>query len=228
MQDYFDTLFGQLKSGHIDRQTYVQKIDEARCLINKISLPQLDRRCDSRTLGEFALQIFDNTEREAFLMREWLKATGREDVQIVDHGVSNDGRLLIEPGPGQGRPDYELVSDKGRWKLEVKFCPTYRKLTFKVVDLRGYIRQNADMLLIMGDTRMIGANGNKHRGGLLKLPPCLKWCVIIPRQMQAMLDEFPVDNYREMGGKPSVQIIDQDYIRNMLKVQNWNYTQTNR
>lgn len=225
----FDSLYYEFTASQtpLTRVGYVKQINALWNAIDPKHRPSLQRRKDKRSLGEFALQVYDCTIREKFLLTEWLKSLGREGVKVEDYGVANDGRLILDENSDRGRPDYRLTSVKGTWKLEVKFCPVQYKLTFKVCDLKSYARADALVLLIMGETRMIGPNGDPNSSKPLAVPEGLRWCLFGRKTIRRMLKELPVKLHKEVGGKPSIQLRGGDIAR-LLNPKEWNYVEFNR
>lgn len=204
----FDYLFLDLRDGNIDRSEYVKRCNALYNTLPPEVKPNVDRRKDNRQLGVFCLQIYDNTARERFLVDEWARSLGY-DVKIIDNGIGNDGRFILDPKGNSGRADYILKWGDGRERrLEVKFSPCLFKATFKVCDLKEYARQDALVLLVMGDTRMIGPNGRPTCTVQLQIPPDLRWCLFGRETIRRMLKETPIRNHKEVGGKPSIQLRD--------------------
>lgn len=219
-QSHFDGCHYWLKSGEWTREKYVEQINYLWCGIHPEDRKSLQRRKDRRTLGEFALQVYDSSMREKFLITEWLKILGREDVRIEDYGIANDGRIIMDPDGEQGKPDYRIISDKGVFKFEVKFCPTAAKLTFKSGDLHSYIDHDATVLIIMANMAMIGPNGFAHVEKPLEVPAGTKWTLLFKETCKKMLLELPVVQYREIGYKRGVQLKKHN-MHKFIKVRDW-------
>lgn len=204
----------------MSRPDYVKEINKFWHYIDSSLLPSLQHRKDKRSLGEFALQIHDCTVREKFLLDQWLMSIGRGNIKVEDYGIANDGRLILNPGKNQGKPDYYLYSGSKSWKLKVKFSPTQEKATFKVCDLKNYAREDALVLLIMGNVHMIGPNGDPNSNKPLVLPPGLYWSLIGRKEIREMLKEIPIKLHWEVGGKPSIQLKKSD-ITKYLSPKQW-------
>jgi hypothetical protein len=226
-QGHFDQLHQNLINPiygpyQITRQKYVEEINKSRYAIDPTLLPGLQSRIDrdkrsGRTLGLFALFIHDNTVRERFLLDAWLAMTGREG-KVEDFGIANDGRLILNTGGGLGRPDFLLDGVK----FDVKFNPVSFKHTFKVCDLKSYARDDVQVLLIMGESRMIGPNGNPDSQEPLVVPPNLKWSLFGRGTIRTMLSKLPTLHYREVGFKPAIQLKGED-INLYLSPKDWVY-----
>lgn len=220
MQAEADQLFLQLESHAIDRRQYVHQINE---LYDRIPLPQrgnVARRKDTRSLGIFALSIYDNTKREKFLINAWCDQIPNQAYQIIDNGINNDGRLIIDTSNCKSVSDYVLKNNFETRHVEVKFSPCQWKMTFKKADFNAYLKEDASILLIMGNVGMMGPNGVPEGNTELVLPKGLKWTLITPHQISKIMEEVPVRNCWEVGGKPSYQLFAKDFHK-FIEVHDW-------
>ena len=176
---------------------------------------------DWRTLGEFALTIYDNTKREKILTDSWLEMCQQSgllgEVTLKDNGMSNNGLIIFALKWVTHEPDFEAtVKDSsipelpnGIHKLEIKYCPTNRFLTYKAKDLESYCRQKAYVLTVMGENRMVGANGNPDIEDEfdVKNLNISDWTILTPKIMSKMLEVLPIKSYEGyMGNKPSIRV----------------------
>lgn len=183
----------------------MSKIDS---LYEGLSLPQmrsLDYRRGGRSLGHFALMVYDNTVRETFLVRKWAQA---KNLLVIDNGLANDGRLIIDTKGQGGKPDFIVQDRNGNsWRLEIKFAPSDKYLTYKVADLENYAKQeNLIILTIIAGKGMMGSNGDPHKNIPLRLSPSLRWFTLGPENCRNLLRNGEIGNHNGFGGKPTVRV----------------------
>jgi hypothetical protein len=220
IQDKCDILFSMLEKNKISRRKYVDEINLLYCEIPAPRLSSINRRRDRRSLGEFALQVYDNTKREKFLVAEWCNQWPDRLYVIEDHGISNDGRLIIDTSANKTVSDYVLKNGAEVVRLELKFCPCQWKLTYKKADLLAYLKENASVLTIMGNTGMIGPNGDPDSDKPLTLPDGMKWILMESEDIMLIMDEVPVRPHREVGGKPGYQLF-KNMFGSYVQVNDW-------
>lgn len=185
---------------------------------------RVDRNRDSqRTLGQFALGIYDNTLRERILIEAWrdrLKQCGQvEDIDIQDHGMSNDGMIHFSKAEVNPKADFKIKTTGSKLKdvpngemlVEVKFCPSQKYLHFKESDFRCYAEAGASVLIFIGND-MYGGNGNPKWDMEVADLRLEEWGFIAHDAVQDMLkkEEF-ITRYNArgqvmMGGKPCVRL----------------------
>jgi hypothetical protein len=196
-------------------------------------------RFDNRSVDEFKKHIKFSTLLENYFFTRWVKSCERLDhVRIEnprDNGVDNTGEF-IEKGKTSGADymvnfNYRGVEIKDM-PLEVKWVPTYGKLTLKIGDLKAYIRENAAILFIYNakkskiDLRIPKKDYNfdKHIGLIESVENQLKWGVMIPQNVKNLLDFAikydKVKNINYMGGKPGI-VINQNEFSDWFFEENW-------
>lgn len=150
-------------------------------------------RRDGRSLGEFALEIYDATLRERHLMGEFADIIRAFQFRVLDQGIDNDGRLVIASG-GTREADYRLQFPGGRRAtLEIKRAPTSKFATYRVVDLQNYIEQ--------GDTLVLTVFGKAERS----------WSLMTAAMMGKALRLGEHGHHPGFGGKPTVRIHSSQY-----------------
>lgn len=226
MQEQFDELFNLLENNKITRQEYVDRLNKLAPDVPSQYKRSVDRRRDSRTLGEFALQVYDNTKREKFLIEQWCGQWPDKEYGIIDHGIANNGCLILDTSKCKSVSDYKLYVWKGgnhgyeSSLLEIKFCPCQWKLTYKQADFAAYLREESLILTIMGDTRMLGPNGDPDNNQPLQLPAGLQWILMGASEINHIMEKIPVRMHREVGYKPSYQLFKASFPQ-FVKVENW-------
>lgn len=236
-QTLSDEIFYDLEAGRITRREFYDRYNELFDKIPEDAKKNLKRRMDfgfgrqGRTLGQFALSLYDNTKREALLVYSWaemINITMKTGVTLSNLGVENSGRLLINSR--DGKPDYLMEVNKTgcignkehytKRPLEVKFTGQLKKLTYKVKDLESYIKNNALVLTIISDG-MVGPNGDPDDNSPLAIDASkLQWFTMNPKLMQGLLENIPIRDYREMGWKPAIQLLKVDF-PNYLEIKEW-------
>ncbi len=233
-QQLSDDIFNRFELGKITRRQFYNEYNELYGFIPEKQRSNLKRRMDfsrgqkGRCLGQFALDIYDTTKRETMLVKAWLQLvmdTGRlKDVSLTSSGVDNSGRLLIDSR--DGKPDYTITytgiaTHRSRTRgLEIKFTGQLKKLTYKVRDFESYIKSDALVLTIVSDG-MVGPNGDPDSNVPLALDTSkLRWFTLHAAQMKKMLETIPIRDYRELGGKPAIQIMESDFYKH-LSIKHW-------
>jgi hypothetical protein len=175
--------FNALRTKEINRKEYHDlfalgwpKLQEPSVLqFNELSSirNRVDRKGD-RGLAGFALGIYDNTIRERILIEAWrdrLVAAGKVSaIEIADHGMANDGMIHFSKTDINAKADFKIkvagskMTDipDGDMLVEVKFCPSQKYLHFKQGDFSAYASDGTNVLIFIGNDRMVGANGNPN------------------------------------------------------------------
>ena len=231
-QKIVDDLFAEFVSGELTRHEYVRKMDQVYlAIMDERERGAVAFRKDKRSLGEFALFLYDNTVREKFLMDSWcdlmVARDDFSDLQYKNRGLENSGRLIIDADEARKTAfadfwvwaqDGTLLPD-GWTKLEMKFDPSLTKATFKVGQLKSYIKQGAYMLVIMCNGQL-GPNGNPNQAETYSIDSySTRWFLASPATMERMLTKR-FSQRSEMGGKSSVQFLN-DEILDYFDVMDW-------
>lgn len=144
LQIYTDNLFKSFLEAPDDvsiREIYKNDLNKLESTnrgdVNKI----FGYRKDKRSLGEFALNIYDNTallERNCFNF--WAKNYGKKHFENFDFkpsGIDQDGKLIWGKTKEEVKtPDY--YSKNNDCYLEIKYSPCDFKNTFKTYDFEYY------------------------------------------------------------------------------------------
>jgi len=235
-------LFTAYNKGDITRREYHDLFTELEKNLHNFcdsrELNNVLKRMDWRTLGEFALMIFDNTIREKILTDAWVEMCESSGLlgsaMLADNGMSNNGLIIFSLKFVNHDSDFIIKVEgsqleempDGEHKLEVKYCPTDRFLTYKARDLESYVRQKSLVLTVMGENKMFGANGNPDVEDSFSVDD-LKisgWSLMTPKAMSQMLHTLPVKRYEGyMGNKPSVRVYrdDSPNYRDYFVVRKW-------
>jgi hypothetical protein len=196
-------------------------------------------RFDNRSVDEFKKDIKFSTRLENYFFTKWLDVCNSLDHIKVnnprDNGIDNTGEFIAN-GKTSGA-DYMVNLDYGNTKiknmpLEIKWVPTYGKLTLKVGDLKAYIREGAAILFVYNakksklDLRIPKQDYNfdKHIQMIESVQNQLKWGVMLPSAVTNLLD-FAVKNDKiqsisYMGNKPGI-VINQNEFSDWFFEENW-------
>lgn len=154
----------------------------------------LDKRRDNRTEEKFKEDIKLATLRERRLLNFWLmemQDLGKE-IQVIDTGIDNSGEFVEF---SDNYPDFKLIIDGVEGLYEVKQNPYSHRNSFKVYDLKTYIKLNAKILLFYGITKDCC------------LTTASKWAIIEPEAMKRMLLDLPHTRHdAKWGNKPIVVV----------------------
>ena len=161
----------------------------------------LNRRKDIRTTEQFKEDIKSASKRERMLIELWQREMEHRGhkIEVFDHGVDNSGEFVEH---SNSNPDYRVVIDGKEELYEVKCNKWSHKLTFKVFDLKEYIRFGASILLFFG----IG-----HQEDVVDYETT-RWGIIEPKAMEWML-AGKTENRGDpkWGNKPTVIIYPAEY-----------------
>lgn len=163
----------------------------------------LDYRRDVRTVEQFANDIELRTKKETFLVQLFKKEMeylGHE-ITIVDNGVDNGGKLADKVTCA---PDYLITIDGKKMLLDIKNSPVTHKCTFKVHNLRQYIKMGAGILLFIGT------------GQIDKNPESInyentKWAIITTEAIANIVKFGQVYKEKTFGYKDCIKIKESDY-----------------
>lgn len=205
-----ELIFQKFQSRKISRYEFVKEYDMLYPHLPREEIGNLIQRIDRRGLGMYALFILDNTLRERFLGDELGKVHG---FKVIDNGVDNSGRLILDPANTGSKPDFLFQYDgQPAYPAEAKYCPTFYKMTFKCGDLKTYIKYDAKLYMFLSKGKL-GGEGDPSRSGKLYVPRdmiCL-WCGA--EELTRILRDFEHGPYYEVGNKIGVQLRDRDFRR---------------
>jgi hypothetical protein len=210
-QRLLDRAYAALASGEISRQSYFRQIN---ALADDPEIAGRFRyRKDQRSLGHFALTLYDNTLRERFLLDAAWPYISREGDRAVDLGVNNDGRLVLRPDGKNRNLDFLVRNEAlGDYPLEVKYCPTQRFLTYKIDDLSNYLdTPDARVLTVAVANGMVGSNGNPDRDVAFALPPYSFFTLMDHEAIRRLIQTGESGNHAGFGGKPTVRIYQRQF-----------------
>ena len=161
-------------------------------------------RKDNRTDEQFAKDISCRTKKEAFLKNLFvseMRYRGHE-VETYDLGVNNNGEVF--KGKSNCSADYRFKINDSLYDLDIKNSFVKNKCTFKVHNLKQYIKAGAGILLFYntGNINYDTSNNEKKK---------TKWGVIKPEKIQKMLDDKPWFYEPKFGNKLCVQIFESEY-----------------
>lgn len=158
----------------------------------------LNYRKDVRSVEQFIEDIDFATKRERFLLEYWI-ANKAPEVKYEDTGVDNTGKF-IEEGT-TNFPDFRLYEGEKSYLAEVKANEYKHRNTFKVADLKTYIKNDAKIFLFY--------NLGKEN---INLGTSALFAVIEPEAQLRILEDIPsVKSDRAWGYKPVVILREKDY-----------------
>lgn len=181
----------------------------------------MSKRFDNRSKEEFKKDIKFGTMIENFWMKrtiDSIKSSGiYPDVfSYRENGVGNDGEFVTK---SNGNADFVLVRELEPTDivpLEIKWCPTKGKISLKLHDLKGYINQGADILLIYNnDTKTLKqpnhTDYNKHWKLINSNIQNIKWAIITCEQIQKMINDQPIVSIHYMGNKEGIILKESEF-----------------
>lgn len=165
-----------------------------------------DQRFDSRTREQFTEDIRVYTRREGKLFSlfvEELKFLGL-DPRVSDHGVDNSGDFVEKPTRAA---DFRVTFGGQHYLCELKIAPSKKYATFKIEDLRSYIRQGAYILLFLSPRQFL----DRSEESLSREREFLLWDLVSPDIIARILAERPHFHFAGLGGKLSVQVPQKEF-----------------
>ena len=186
----------------------------------------MSRRFDHRDVNTFKKDIYFGTQMEKYFFNEWMGICQPLDYISVtnprDNGVDNEGAFIAKGNTAGADYMVDLcyhALDIPDMPLEIKWVPTFGKLTLKVADLKAYIKEDAGILFIYPSEKAIDLkkpkdyNLTKHIAKIESISDILRWSLMSPGQVKHFL-EYAEDNNKiqsiyYMGNKPGV-ILKQD------------------
>lgn len=194
-------------SGEITRTSYFTQINALSAAHPEIA-NKFRYRKDQRSLGHFALMLYDNTLRERFLLDQAWPQIARPGDTIENLGVQNDGRLVLNPRGKNLNLDFQVVNyEVGGYPLEVKYCPTQKMATYKVSDLTNYLSTPCSKVLTVFTTgQMVGSNGNPDREAAFELPRYSFFTLMDHDAIGRLLAVGENGTHVGFGGKPTVRV----------------------
>jgi hypothetical protein len=196
-------------------------IDRRSMELTRRDKVNIDRRRDHRTVEELERNVNLCSLREGRLAVAWRKILLDrglfEEIELEDHGMDNTGGLVTDSTKTSSKGDFlfrfyggKLFPDGEAVVIEVKYVKCLDKATFKLWDLRSYIKQNAVVLLIWGEG--------------FENPKC--WALMGPNQMQFLIDDMEnrgriTSQYYFMGYKPAMMVCEHEFANYFTPRQRW-------
>ena len=199
----------------------------------------MSNRFDNRSIDEFKKQIKFSTLLESYFFNGWIEACkNNKEVSPSNprnNGVDNSGEF-IESGNTAGA-DYLVDLQYGNadmkdLPLEVKWVPSYGKLTLKENDLKAYIRESAGILFIYSSEKInidmrLPKNNYDFDGHIKKIESIqdkLQWGIMFPENVRNILDKFRASGRIKpiyyMGNKPGI-VLQQSEFSDWFKEEPW-------
>ena len=199
----------------------------------------MSNRFDNRSIDEFKKQIKFSTLLESYFFNGCIEACkNNKEVSPSNprnNGVDNSGEF-IESGNTAGA-DYLVDLQYGNadmkdLPLEVKWVPSYGKLTLKENDLKAYIRESAGILFIYSSEKInidmrLPKNNYDFDGHIKKIESIqdkLRWGIMFPENVRNILDKFRASGRIKpiyyMGNKPGI-VLQQSEFSDWFKEEPW-------
>jgi len=154
----------------------------------------LQYRMDSRNLQNFKDDIRKRTKKETFLanliVKEW-EYLGYK-VQLLDNGTDNSGQFLT--GRVSASPDYQAIVNSTKFLFDIKNSGVIHKCTFKLHNLKQYVKWGACILLFYG-TGFIDEDPSQINY------QTTMWGVIKPHKIAAMIQKYQPYKEPKFGNK---------------------------
>lgn len=156
-------------------------------------------RKDKRSLGDFAVDMYDGHLRERRIAEWWLQNYGEKyfskNMSYECVGIDDTGCILLENGSREDmkKPDY-LIKNTNTY-LEIKSNPCDWKITLKLSDINHYLGLNSYILIACSKGKFETEGVN-----------CSCFILLSPEQTKKMISDAAVLRDRfEVGNKPCIQ-----------------------
>jgi len=197
-------------------------------------------RFDNRSVDTFKKDIKFSTLLEKFFFEEWINSCTYSNNIVIsnprNNGVDNSGDF-IEKGSTSGA-DYMIDIEYNGFNqkdlpIEIKWVPTYGKLTLKNGDLKAYLREDAAILFIYTGEKVKenlkkpkDYNLTEHINLIQSISDKLRWSIMLPEQVKSFYRYAESNNMIKpipyMGNKPGVILHQQDFSK-WFKEEKWNH-----
>jgi hypothetical protein len=184
-------------------------------------------RFDHRTKQQFADDIYFATAIEKYFWEAWVSlCSDKKDIMVTsprDNGVGNDG-AFIASGDTSGADymadiDYLNVITKDDHPIEIKWVPTFGKVTLKKADVKAYLKEGCSILFIY-PCKDTGINLRKPRNPtkadipqhiekIESVADSLRWGLLTPEGLSKLNDFAEKKGWQQiryMGNKHGVVI----------------------
>lgn len=175
-------------------------------------------RFDSRDKNQFKKDIKFGTMMEQYWIDRFRESANFHIEKIIDNGADNTGEF-IENGKSTFGADYYVVGDY-TGPLEVKWAPTFGKITLKIKDIRAYKKEKAGILFILPAKKIDedlrkpkDHNFAKHIQKIEKHLTNLRWGIMMPQEVRT-LEEKNKDRIKPikyMGNKMGIIIPESEF-----------------
>ena len=181
-------------------------------------------RFDDRTKSQFMQDINFGTKVEGLVFSMFLESCSKKPhidiLKYSDNGIANDGSY-IEHGVDTSGADFMVDIRYGDAEyfnvpLEVKWVPTFGKLTLKKADLKAYRDEGADILLMYTSKTLNlrkpkDLNFEKHKKRILEASPFIRWGIMGNEDVNKLLSEGKFSPIPYMGNKQGIIIQQEDF-----------------
>lgn len=194
LQEKLTELGTQCDQGEITLEEYLDGIEQFEADNAEIVQKKFGRRKDTRTLKEFAADLWRNERKEKGHAEWWFENYAHEHFEGFEEfkcvGVDQRGFLFFDRKEID-MPDYQLYPDGPL--IEIKDAPVTWKATYKEANFRDYQKRRAWVLTI-------------HRDRFDDLEARSFYTLISPEMLDIILDEcLLIPKRKEVGYKPSYQ-----------------------
>jgi len=201
----------------------------------------MSRRFDNRTQQQFADDVYFGTAIENYFWEQWVaRCANREDIMLSnprDNGVDNNG-AFIASGDTSGADymadiDYPGIIVKEDHPIEMKWVPTFGKVTLKKADMESYLKEGCSILFIY-PSEETGINLRKpgnptkadiptHIKKIESAERFFRWGLLTPKKLQRLYnfaDQNGWEKIHYMGHKPGF-VIPHDAFGSCWKEERW-------
>jgi len=188
LQKQLIDLHSLVYKGDISTSEYQTKLDELQENNKDVIKKKLGRRLDRRTLGEWGVELLNNESVEQKIAKFWFPKYARKHFPGYESheciGVDQSGIIYLD---GSKTTEVDYILNTGD-RVEIKDCPSLKKATYKVKNIKHYLKISAWVLTI------------HKKGGIPSF-----YTLISPEGLAKMVEEVGISNRWEMGHKPCYQ-----------------------
>jgi len=158
-------------------------------------LNRLKYRKEKRGFFDFFLYVYEKTERESMIIQEWKKSLKKNGyvIDVINSGVDNNGLPITEGNKDFKNSDFTIYINGIKNVLDLKISPIIKCFTFKLDDLKKYLKNETRILLVLSTD---------------EVP--IYWSIVGDDLMNQMLDNKVGERFRHFGGFKETQRIYRD------------------
>ena len=175
-------------------------------------------RFDNRDKKQFKKDIKFGTLMEQYWIERFKESANFYIQEIRNNGADNSGEF-IESGKSTFGADYYLTGDYNG-PLEVKWAPTFGKITLKIKDIRAYKKEKAGILFVLPAKKLDvdlrkpkDHDFEKHIKRIEQHLTDIRWGIMMPQEVASLEEKNKerIKPIKYMGNKMGIIIPESEF-----------------